>query len=308
VSGQKAGSEAKSSSGTKAEDSAKESSSESPRRELPSVSDQTTYHDLMDSRVAKIFATSKLVPAHFQGNLSDCIIACQMAMRLEIDPMMLMQKMYIINGKPGMEAQLVIALVNSRGPFNGPVQFRLEGEGKNRQCTAYATHKATGEVCSATVTWAMVEAEGWNKNKGSQISKWNTIPDQMFPYRSATFLARLYCPEVLMGLTVADELEDIGQTIDVTPEAAPLEIPMSVKEAESAEMGPPGEMVGGNEEAGSPGTEDDGAASSGGDIGPGEDRETEKAADVAGDLFGGEPGPDEAAEIAKAEKGGYGPP
>ena len=100
--------------------------------------------------------------------------------------------------------------MNKRGPFTGPIQWRFEGEGDDRTCIAYATHRATNEVCEAPVSWRMVKAEGWLNKDGS---KWKTMPEQMFRYRSATFLARLYCPEVMMGIRTVEELEDIGARV-----------------------------------------------------------------------------------------------
>lgn len=170
-------------------------------------------------RVAQAFATSGLVPDHFKDNPAGVFVVLHMATRMQLDPFMCLQKTYMVHGRPGMEAQLVIALVNARGPFTGPIQWKFEGEGKARKCTAYATHAKTGELCEATVTWAMVEAEGWNKDSTTrsgkiQKSKWNTLESLMFQYRSATFLARLYCPEVIMGLSTADELEDTAIVLD----------------------------------------------------------------------------------------------
>lgn len=156
-------------------------------------------------RVAKLFANSTMVPAHFRGKPTDVFIALHLATRMNLDPFMVMSKAYPIQGKIGLEAQLLIALVNARGPFTGPIQWRFEGEGDKRQCTAYATHAKTGELCEVTVTWAMVKAEGWSSKSGS---KWLTLPEMMFRYRSATFLSRLYCPEVILGLSSVDELID----------------------------------------------------------------------------------------------------
>jgi hypothetical protein len=182
------------------------------------VHDTGEYAMLFDSakfnqayRVATAFAQSGLVPDHFKDNPAGVFVVLHMATRLQLDPFMALQKVYMVHGRPGMEAQLVIALVNSRGPFTGPIQWTLTGDGKSRQCTAFATHAKTNELCEATVTWGMVEAEGWSKKTGS---KWLTIPDLMFRYRSATFLARLYCPEVILGLSTADELEDTAITLD----------------------------------------------------------------------------------------------
>lgn len=188
---------------------------------LPVV-DDSEFSELLDSnrfgqiqRVANLFSQSDLVPEVFQGKPANCAVALQMAFRMRIDPMMLMQNMYIVYGRPGIEAKLAIALINQRGPFTGPLQWRFEGEGTNRSCTCYATHKVTGEKCEARVTWKMVKDEGWLDKKGS---KWQTMPDIMFQYRTATFLGRLYCPEVILGLPTGDELHDVGRMTVVSGE------------------------------------------------------------------------------------------
>lgn len=190
------------------------------------VHDTGEYSMLFDSakfnqawRVANAFASSGLVPDHFKNNPAGVFVVLHMATRLDLDPFMALQKVYMVHGRPGMEAQLIIALVNARGPFQGPIRWETGGTGDTRQWTAYATHKTTGERCEATVTWGMVTQEGWNKDKpmksgGVQKSKWNTLPDLMGRYRSATFLARLFCPEVILGLSTADELEDTAITLD----------------------------------------------------------------------------------------------
>lgn len=188
--------------------------------------DESQFANLLDTarfnhiwRVAQMFAKSKIVPAHFQNEPENCFIAVQMAVRLGVDPFMFMQKTYIVQGKPGMEAQLAIALVNARGPFTGPIQWILEGEGTGRYATAFAIHKSTGQRCECTVSMEIAAAEGWLAKGGS---KWKTMPDQMLRYRSAAWLARLYAPECLMGMETSDELEDRPRYVESTSGAAPL--------------------------------------------------------------------------------------
>ena len=157
-------------------------------------------------RAAALLASTEIVPERYRNKAADCFVAMQMAIRIKSDPLMFMQNTYVVQGRPGMEGKYVIALMNARGPFKGPVQWRMEGTGDNRSCTAYATHKITNEKCEATVTWEMATKEGWTTKKGS---KWLTMPDQMFKYRSASFLANLYCPEVKMGMLTVEEIIDI---------------------------------------------------------------------------------------------------
>lgn len=184
-------------------------------KQIRVVEDNGQFATLLDTarfehlwRLANTFAASDLVPQQFRGKPANCFIALQMAFRLGVDPMMLLQCCYIVHGKPGIEAKLAIALANHSGKFHGPIRYALTGSGKTRACTAYATDKASGEDVSQMVTMEMAEAEGWTKKDGS---KWKTLPDLMLQYRAAMFLIRLNCPEVLMGMSSTEELEDSGQ-------------------------------------------------------------------------------------------------
>lgn len=181
------------------------------------VSIETQAFELAQ-RQAKALATSTLVPREFQGNPANCLIALNMAQRMKADAFMVMQSLDIIHGRPSFRAQFLIAMVNASGRFS-PLQFKFEGEGKNKSCQAYATSRETGEVCSGPiVTWAMAESEGWTKKNGS---KWQTMPDLMFTYRAGAFFARIYAPDITLGLHTTEEIMDIEATNmaprDVTP-------------------------------------------------------------------------------------------
>lgn len=204
-------------------------------RPVMQVVDAGSFMQIMDTarfehlqRIARVFANSELVPAHFQGNEPNCFVALQMALRLDVDPFMLMQKVYVVHGKPGIEGQLAIALINSRGPFKGPLRWTFSGKPKSDDwtCTCYAENRETGERVEMALSWETVKAEGWTTKKES---KWLTIPELMFRYRTASWLGRLYCPEVLMGLPTEDELMDTV-TRDVTPAAPGAEAPKGTRE------------------------------------------------------------------------------
>jgi hypothetical protein len=167
-------------------------------------------------RLARMYADSGYVPDHYKGNIANTAIAVQMALRCHVDVMTFLQSSYIVYGKPGIEGKLVIAMLNCSGQIKGRVSFELSGTGRGRSCRAFAVDAKTGEELSQSVTWEMVEAEGWDKDKRGQKSKWITLPDLMFPYRAATFLARVHFPDVLMGMHTIEEIEDI-QKISVGP-------------------------------------------------------------------------------------------
>jgi hypothetical protein len=157
-------------------------------------------------RMAKCLAASDLVPPQYRNNVSNTMLALEIAQRIGASPLMVMQNLNIIHGKPSWSSQFIIAAINSCGRF-GPLRFRVEGEGEGRVVTAYAPEKGTGEILEGPpVSIAMAKSEGWLAKSGS---KWVTMPDLMLRYRAAAFFGRLYAPDVLMGVYTADEIVEI---------------------------------------------------------------------------------------------------
>lgn len=166
-------------------------------------------------RAAKLLASSTLVPKEYQGNLPNCVIALNMANRIGADPLLVMQNLYLVHGRPGWSSQFLIATFNQCGRFSA-MRFEFTGEqGKaDWGCRAWATEKSTGErIEGSWITMAMAKAEGWVDKSGS---KWKTMPQQMLQYRAASFLVRAFAPELSMGLQTQDELQDVGELKTVT--------------------------------------------------------------------------------------------
>lgn len=166
-------------------------------------------------RAAKLLASSTLVPKEYQGNLPNCVIALNMANRIGADPLLVMQNLYLVHGRPGWSSQFLIATFNQCGRFSA-MRFEFTGEqGKaDWGCRAWATEKSTGErIEGSWITMAMAKAEGWVDKSGS---KWKTMPQQMLQYRAASFLVRAFAPELSMGLQTQDELQDVGELRTVT--------------------------------------------------------------------------------------------
>ena len=163
-------------------------------------------------RQANLLASSTLVPKEFQGNVANCAIALEIANRLQCSGFMVMQNVDIIHGRPSFRASFLIAMVNASGRFS-PLQFRMTGEGPTRACVAHCKDKATGDLIEGpAVSMGMAKAEGWSTKNGS---KWLTMPELMLRYRAAAFFARLYAPDITLGMQTAEEVQDIE--IDVTP-------------------------------------------------------------------------------------------
>jgi len=168
-------------------------------------------------RAAQLLAASALVPKEYQGNIANCTIALEMAARIGASPLMVMQNLYLVHGKPSWSSQFIIAAINGTGRFS-PLRYQLTGDGEGRTCVAWANEKATGErLESPPISITMAKREGWTDRNGS---KWRTMPELMLRYRAATLFGRLYAPEILMGMKTYEEVIDIeGAPVPENPQA-----------------------------------------------------------------------------------------
>lgn len=210
-------------------------------------------------RGATLLSSSTLVPSAYRAEVEvkrygkvvemkknpnampNCVLALNMSHRLGADPLMVMQNLYIVDGRPAWSSQFIIAAINACGKFS-PLRFAIEELGEkevewvttkwvanpnggkdipkeaqhkakiiNRQCRAWAIEKSTGErLDGPVVSMDMAVAEGWFGKPGS---KWQTMPEVMLRYRAASFFGKLYAPELLMGISTAEEIHD---TIDLS--------------------------------------------------------------------------------------------
>ncbi|MEB0262876.1 hypothetical protein [Mucilaginibacter sp. 10I4] len=160
-------------------------------------------------RVAKMLSSSDLIPAAYRNNIQNTMIALEMANRIGASPLMVMQNLNIIQGKPSWGSSFIIAVINNCGKFTA-LRFIKSGAGETLSCYATAQDKVTGEKLEGPeISMAMAHAEGWVSKSGS---KWKTMPELMIRYRSAAFFGRLYAPELLMGMHSVEEVLDIKPT------------------------------------------------------------------------------------------------
>ncbi|MCM1168823.1 MAG: hypothetical protein NC324_02690 [Bacteroides sp.] len=194
-------------------------------------------------RVCKMFANSELVPDMYKASdknpldkaIANCMIAIEISQRIGASPLMVMQNMVPIYGKPSWSSKFLIATVNSCGRFE-PLKYRFTEKGMlgmvdyteyawdgkvkkpvtrqfdgkaimDIECVAYTTAKGSDAVLeSAPVSIRMAVKEGWFTKNGS---KWVTMGRQMLMYRAASMWTNTFAPELSMGMRTVEENQDI---------------------------------------------------------------------------------------------------
>ena len=204
---------------------------------LPAVASSQTlpvFGSIQDfesaQRIATALAKSSLVPANYQGNLPNCLIALEYAGQCRMSVMAVMQNLNIIQGRPSWSASFLIASVNASGKFS-PLRYERKDMGKssinvvtwsgdkqNRQkhekaitiddyaFRAYAKDRASGELLYGPwISMGMAHKEGWTARAGN---KYDSMGETMLMYRAASSFTRLYCPEISMGMHTSEEVAD----------------------------------------------------------------------------------------------------
>lgn len=166
-------------------------------------------------RVANMLSKSAIVPQNYQGKPEDCFIAVELAARMNTSPLFIMQNLYVVKGKPSWAGQACMAMILGCGKFRNVKHVYTGKKGTDdRGCYVTAERISDGEVINGTeITMAMAKSEGWTTN-----SKWRNMPEQMLGYRAASFFARMYCPEAMMGLQTSEEVYEASQSAPETVE------------------------------------------------------------------------------------------
>lgn len=166
----------------------------------------TSDNFIMAGQMAKALAQSTIVPKEYQGNEANAMVAIEIANRLQTSPLMVMQNLNVIQGRPSWSAQFLIAMVNGSGKYDMELQFdeKTDEEGKPFSCRCWTVRNGR-KVTGITVDMEMARAEGWVGKNGS---KWKTMPQVMLRYRAASFFARMNCPELTLGYYSKEEIID----------------------------------------------------------------------------------------------------
>ncbi len=173
---------------------------------------------------AEVMASGKAtVPKHLAGSVADCMAVTMQAVQWRMNPFAVAQKTHVVNGTLGYEAQLVNAVVTSSNAIKGHFHYEYSGDWKRiagmadkRDETGLSVRVGAILRGETEITWGepLYLTEVMTRNS----PLWKSKPQQQIAYLAVKYFARLYCPEVILGVYTPDELEDKPRTErDVTP-------------------------------------------------------------------------------------------
>jgi len=144
----------------------------------------------------------------YQNRPENCFVALDMASRMGLSPMVVMQNLFVIQGKPSWSGQAIASMIRAN-PNYRDVELHFVGQEGTDQRGAFVTaHRiSTGKtIVGSTVTIGIAKKEGWYQKAGS---KWQSIPEVMLSYRAYAWFGRVHCPELMMGMQTIEEVQDV---------------------------------------------------------------------------------------------------
>lgn len=144
-------------------------------------------------------AESDMVPKDFKGKPGNCLVAIQWGMEIGLKPLQAMQNIAVINGRPSLWGDAVIALVRS-----SPLCEYIIEEDDGRTATCKVKRRGEPEQ-SRSFSMDDAKAAGLLGKQGP----WTQYPKRMRQMRARAFAVRDVFPDVLKGLPVAEELQDM---------------------------------------------------------------------------------------------------
>jgi hypothetical protein len=156
---------------------------------------------------AEMLSKSNMVPKDFMGNPGNILVAVQWGMELGLQPMQAMQNIAVINGRPSLWGDSVIALVKASpaceyvieevGDDSATCRVKRRGEPEQERSFSTSDAKAAGLL-------------------GKQ-GPWSQYKKRMLQMRARSWALRDVFPDVLRGMPIAEEVMDMEKEINPIP-------------------------------------------------------------------------------------------
>jgi hypothetical protein len=182
------------------------------RESAPPVIVPRNLAEMID--IAERIAKSNLLPEALRGKVPEVLMQIMAGQELGLYSMASLRSFNIIQGKPVMSADAMVAVVLGSGKAE---YFRRVGEGTSKTVT-YAT-KRRGEP-EQKCTWTIEMAKEASLH---QKDNWRGYPRAMLASRAKSELARDVYPDVLAGCYTPDEIGDHASGTPREPDAIEAE-------------------------------------------------------------------------------------
>ncbi|MDX1811612.1 MAG: hypothetical protein R3240_06665 [Gammaproteobacteria bacterium] len=161
-------------------------------------------------KLAEMISQSSIVPKDFKGKSGDTLVAMMMGSELGLNPLQALQNIAVINGRPAIWGDAMLALVQNNPNFAG---IKETFDESTMTAICIVTRKG-GEPHTERFSQKDAETAGlWSKP-----GPWKQYPKRMLALRARGYALRNQFADALSGLTTVEEARDIN-VVDITDTA-----------------------------------------------------------------------------------------
>ncbi len=153
---------------------------------------------------SRILANSDLVPKDYKGKAGNVLVAIQMGSELGLRPMQAIQNIAVINGRPSLWGDAMLAVVRAHPQFGSIQEMDLADITEAGAAVCVLVRKGEAPHTSTFSVEDAKRAGLWGKT-----GPWSTYPSRMLQMRARSFACRNVFPDALRGLQSAEEVRDI---------------------------------------------------------------------------------------------------
>ena len=154
-------------------------------------------------QMAEMLSKSQMIPKNYQNKPQDTLVAMMMGSELGLHPIQALQNIAVINGKPSIYGDAMLALVQNHSAFGG-IQESFDEAAQVATCIVW---RKNGEKHTVTFSQADAkQAELWAK-----AGPWTQYPKRMMTFRARGFALRDQFADALAGLISREEAEDMPE-------------------------------------------------------------------------------------------------
>lgn len=148
-------------------------------------------------KYAEALAQARTVPPEYQSNAANVFYAVEFGIAMGIAPVVAMNEINIIEGRPTPSALTMAALVKRAGYL---MRFKEEGRGRDAVVAVTVIDPRDPEgAYTSTWDWKRAEAEGFTQSRTGVKSNWAHHPVAMMRARAITEACRVVAPDVVLG-------------------------------------------------------------------------------------------------------------
>ena len=185
-------------------------------------------------RLASAIAAANMAPKAYNRDANSIMVGIMHGMEVGFTPMAALQSIAVINGMPAIWGDGALGLVRASGLLE---EFKesIEGEGDQAKAVCWVKRKAEEGMQREFSVADAKKAELWGKR-----GPWQNYPKRMLQMRARSWALRDGFADVLRGLHIAEEAQDMGNLYQAAdgsyvPEERPLR-EHYVKQAEARQQ------------------------------------------------------------------------